>query len=387
MDRIRVLALQPYFGGSHSQFHNGWVQHSVHQWTTLTLPARHWKWRMRHSGIYFAEKIKQLQGEGQGWDVVLCTDMLNLAEFKGLADREISELPTVMYFHENQFVYPNRFGKERDRHFAFTNFISALAANEIWFNSRFNFDSLVAALTEQVKKWPDFQPTDEIASLESKMHVQPPGIDPPPIDLAEVKRRRESRVANGQPLHLIWAARWEHDKNPDDLLRCLLRLEELNVPFNLSVLGQSFRTVPPVFNEIKTRFENRIVRWGYQESRQEYWEALAEADIFISTAVHEFFGLSAAEAISTGLFPLLPNRVAYPELLGYAFKNSEINGHLFEGSPESLADCIVELDRDRSRLSTGDSNIEFLAQLIWSQRVKSLDSSLGQVVSGKRVDP
>ena len=42
---------------------------------------------------------------------------------------------------------------------------------------------------------------------------------------------------------------------------------------------------------------------------------LQSADIVISTADHEFYGISILEAVQAGAFPLLPNRLSYPELI------------------------------------------------------------------------
>jgi len=282
---LNVLALQPYFGGSHAQFHRGWLSHSDHRWTSLELPARHWKWRMRHSAIYFSQELHRLADQGQRWDVIFTTDMMNVAEFKGLLRSELREIPIVLYFHENQFVYPNRFGQERDRHFPFTNFISAIAADEIWFNSQFNLDSLVAELKKASKRWPDFRPTEAIDTLKLKSKIHPPGIESPPLDLATVQAAREDRAAQGEPVHIVWAARWEHDKNPDRLFEALTMLAEDGVEFRLSVVGQSFRTVPPVFEQIRTRFKDQIVRWGYQETRADYWDALAQADMQLTSSL------------------------------------------------------------------------------------------------------
>ena len=54
-----VLALNAYHGGSHQAFLNGWSGRSRHRFTTLTLPAYKWKWRMRHAAVAFAEQISR----------------------------------------------------------------------------------------------------------------------------------------------------------------------------------------------------------------------------------------------------------------------------------------------------------------------------------------
>ncbi|MDC0284843.1 DUF3524 domain-containing protein, partial [Mariniblastus sp.] len=348
---LRVLSLQPYYGGSHEQFQQGWEQYSRHRWTILTLPPRHWKWRMRHAAIYFAEEIKRRIGEGEQWDIVFCSDMLNLAEFRGLMPRQISGIPIVMFFHENQFAYPVREGYQRDEHLAFTNFTSALAADRIWFNSKYNFDSMVAGLTRRLKRWPDFQPRKAIESLADKLTIEPLGIEQPAVDLVPYQQAREQRVANGVPVHLVWAARWEHDKNADDLLLALRSLRERGVLFRLSLLGQSFQYSPRVFDEIQSEFQAEILRSGFQESRADYWQALAEADLFVSTAKHEFFGLAAAEGIAAGLIPLFPDRLAYPELLEHAMTREEAKDYLYDNNAEALADSIQQWSQTRNGIA------------------------------------
>jgi len=49
---VNILALEPFYGGSHRAFLDGWAAHSRHHWTVLGLSPRHWKWRMRHGAIY-----------------------------------------------------------------------------------------------------------------------------------------------------------------------------------------------------------------------------------------------------------------------------------------------------------------------------------------------
>ena len=40
------------------------------------------------------------------FDLIICSDMLNLPVFKSLCNKNILLSKTIMYFHENQFSYP-----------------------------------------------------------------------------------------------------------------------------------------------------------------------------------------------------------------------------------------------------------------------------------------
>ena len=346
-EAMRVLSLQPWYGGSHRQFADGWSSRSEHQWTTLGLPDRNWKWRMRHAAIEFARQIEQRSANGESWDVVFCTDMLNAAELRSLA-RPISDLPLIVYFHENQFAYPIRGKQNPDHHFLITNFVSALAADEIWFNSQFNLDSMINGLVEHSETWPDFDPQAEIESIREKARIVPPPISFPDRNIDELIADRQARVAAGEPLHLVWAARWEYDKNPDALLKCLELLDQQRVPFRLSVIGEQADYIPAAFDSIRKKFELQIENWGYQQSREAYWSVLESADILISTATHEFFGLSVAEAISIGAWPLLPHRLAYPELIGIENVSNRSDMFLYQANAKQLAAMIRKLDSDRN---------------------------------------
>jgi len=56
------------------------------------------------------------------------------------------------------------------------------------------------------------------------------------------------------------------------------------------------------------------VHFGYAENYEEYCMLLHQADIVVSTAVHEFYGIAVIEAVRAGCRPLLPKRLSYPEL-------------------------------------------------------------------------
>jgi len=302
---MKVLSLQPFFGGSHRNFNDGWIKHSQHQWTVLSLPDRNWKWRMRHAALEFARAVSNLQSQGQTWDAIVCTDMLDVATFKGIAN--VGQTPLTVYFHENQFAYPVKEASRTDLHFSFTNFTSMIAADQVCFNSQFNMDTTIDGAEQMLKRFPDYQPLDRLAEIREKSSIQYPGI--------EVSGDTPAALPVSTPIVITWAARWEHDKGPDQLESFLSALVQRSIDFRVNIVGQSYSHKPAAFERIQQSFADRIDAWGFQ-TRQRYLEILDATDVILSTADHEFFGLSVVEAITRGALPLLPNRLAYPEVIG-----------------------------------------------------------------------
>jgi len=366
---MKILALEPYHGGSHKAFLDGWLAHSRHAWVVLDLPPYKWKWRMRHSAITLANEVCGRVVDGQRWDVLFCSDMLNLAEFLGLVPESVRQLPCVAYFHENQLTYPVRHETERDYHFALTNITTALAATRVWFNSAFHHDSFLGAIRPFLQRMPDYQPFDVVDRIASKACIQPQGVHAFP---ARGPRRPG-------PMRLLWAARWEHDKDPDTFFEALTRLEKRNTEFRISVVGEQFRECPPVFAWAKDHFQHRIDRWGFQATRNDYEEALLEADVVVSTAQHEFFGVSVVEAIAAGAYPLLPHRLAYPEILDVT-QHRDVERFFYDGSAKRLADRLAELaDRiERYDLwqGTPDCAIQIVKRFSWPYLAPVLDDAM-----------
>ena len=86
---MNVLAIEPYFGGSHRAFLDGVMMASRHRWTPATLPARHWKWRMRSAPAALNQSVSEiLNREPVRPDVIVCSDMLDLPTWLGLATRD-----------------------------------------------------------------------------------------------------------------------------------------------------------------------------------------------------------------------------------------------------------------------------------------------------------
>ncbi len=374
-ESLKVLTLEPYYGGSHKAFLEGWMQFSRHKWTLLTLPPWKWKWRMRHSAITLADQTAELIKAGEQWDIIFCSDMLNLAEYLGLAPQDIQNLPSIVYFHENQLTYPVAHPQEFDFHYVITNLITALAATEVWFNSAYHQNIFLDELQGFLKRMPDFQPLKAVDDIRSKSIVRHPGIN-------ELPKRKERRPG---PMRIVWAARWEHDKNPKLFFDALRILKERDIEFRISVIGEQFRQVPDIFNTARQEFSAYIDHWGYQQVRQDYESTLLEADIFVSTADHEFFGISVIEGIAAGAFPLVPDKLAYPETLKRDNGNKDF---FFNGKVDQLAKRLVQLSESIQNNNLWNSDpgraIRIAERFFWKTKVPSLDDALYKVFDRKR---
>jgi glycosyltransferase involved in cell wall biosynthesis len=314
---LRILLLSPYHGGSHWAWAEGLRDHSAHAIDILGLPANFWKWRMHGGAITLARRW--LEGNLPPPDLLLATDMLDLTTFLALTRRRLGDTPAVLYMHENQLTYPlpedptigpmRRQLGERDYHYAFINVASMLAADRVYFNSDFHRTSFFAALPPYLSHNPDQREREVQPALEARSGVLPVGVDFARLDGPEAPDP-------GRPPLLVWNQRWEYDKDPEAFLRALLTLAEEGLDFEIALCGERFGADAPA--GLRDKLATRIIHDGYAEAAT-YRRLLRSATATVSTAHHEFFGISILEAIYAGAFPILPNRLSYPELLPTSF--------------------------------------------------------------------
>ena len=311
---MNVLALEPWFGGSHRRFLDGLVAHSAHEVRTVTMAARYWKWRMQGGAVTLADKAGAVLDSGWRPDLVLATDMVNLPAFLALTRDRLADVPVVLYLHENQLTYPLREGAERDYTYAAINYLSALAADRVVFNSAFHRDEFFGALPDLLRRFPDYTHVGALPGLRAKSEVLPLGLDLAGLDAARPGAEARRATEPGPPV-LLWNHRWEYDKDPEAFFRVVNRLDDAGVRFRLILAGQTFSEQPPAFEAGFRRYAERVLHYGYAESFADYAALLWRADVVASTSVHEFFGISMLEAIYCGCHPVLPNRLTYPELI------------------------------------------------------------------------
>jgi glycosyltransferase involved in cell wall biosynthesis len=96
-------------------------------------------------------------------------------------------------------------------------------------------------------------------------------------------------------------------------------MDRMGIDFQVALLGENYQARPKAFVAAKSRFGEKIVQYGFVESKDAYLAWLKRGAVVVSTANQENFGISVVEAIRHGCLPLLPDRLSYPEILPEEF--------------------------------------------------------------------
>lgn len=367
---MHILLIEPYFTGSHAAWAEGYKKHSSHQIEILSLSGHYWKWRMHGGAVTMAHKFMVSNNTP---DLVLATDMLDLTTFLALTRQRTAEVPCAIYFHENQLTYPwsptdRDIQKERDHHYGFINYSSALAADKVFFNSQFHRESFLTELPKFLKNFPDQHELASVETIRQKSSVLALGMDLSAFD------PYKDEVKGEKPL-ILWNHRWEYDKNPSDLFTVLCKLADKGLDFEVAILGENFSRQPSVFDQAKEKLGHRVVQFGFVRSFEDYARWLWRADVLPVTSNQDFFGGSAVEAMYCNTYPILPDRLGFPEHI----PADQQQKHLYD-----------EIDELENKLESALQNIEtirqhltgnFVRQYCWEELTPRYDKELGSVSS------
>jgi glycosyltransferase involved in cell wall biosynthesis len=252
---------------------------------------------------------------------------------------ELCSVPSVLYFHENQFAYPESDLQAYSLEPAVLNLYSAMAADRIVFNSRYNQASFLLGVSEFLNKMPDQVPPGIREQLLQKASV----IAVPLEEGCYTSSPKPDRLT------LVWNHRWEYDKGPQRLSDICKELVRRKLDFRLHLLGQNFRDHPAEITDlIRFLYDNgRLGRSGFIADTSEYRRILGESHIVLSTAIHEFQGLAILEAMAAGCIPVVPDRLAYPEFVPIEFRYvgeyPETSAHGYQLEIDSAVDKIIDL--------------------------------------------
>jgi glycosyltransferase involved in cell wall biosynthesis len=251
-----------------------------------------------------AGEVRQAVAEHGPPDMVLATSMLDLAGLLGLLRRELTGVPAALYLHENQITYPAVSRTKEQSFHGLVTWASLLAADRVAANSAFHRDELFTALPGLLRSFPDRRHDHLVDDVAAKTTVLPVGVD--------LERLSPVPPKEDGPLTILWNHRWDPDKGIGEFLDVLGDLADDGADFRVLLAGEPFVFQPDQHAAAVARLGDRVVSAGHLPD-DEYVAALHRADVVVSTALQEFFGVSVVEAMFAGAMPLLPDRLVYPE--------------------------------------------------------------------------
>jgi glycosyltransferase involved in cell wall biosynthesis len=377
-----ILALEPWYGGSHRNFLDGLVQNSAHQFESVTMAPRFWKWRMQGGAVTMARKVESLVTGGFRPDIIFASSMLNLPAFLALTRASLPNVPVVLFFHENQLTYPIPPTEQRDFTYSYINYLSCLAADHIVFNSRYHHDEFMEALPGLLRIFPDYTHLNSVAEIRKKSSVMHLGMDLQGHDRFDAEYPPPNWGPGVKPPIILWNQRWEYDKNPTAFFRLMNRLDDSGHPFRLILAGEHFEEQPKEFEKAFERYAERILHYGYAEDFEEYSRLLHRADIVVSTAIHEFFGIAILEAIYCGCHPLLPNRLSYPELVPESLHRPLLHAPILYEDEEGLFQTLSAILAGRERPLPMATLKSIPRHLDWRDHAPRFDAMFEEILEG-----
>ena len=198
-----------------------------------------------------------------------------------------------------------------------------------------------------------------------------------------IRDRNEDKLslANRQtkPPLIIWNHRWGYDKHCEPFVEAIEALEAKGLDFRLAITGENFGKIPEAFENFDERFKSKILQYGYVSERAVYESWLQNSAIAVSTALQENYGMSMVEAMIMGCAPLLPNRLAYPEILPEAFHDYFLYHHKYD-LVEKLATLVADFERCEPHL---DILAKEMKAFLWSNLAAAYDTALEELATGK----
>ena len=385
---MKILMVEPYFAGSHKAWIEGYARASRHSVGSLTLPGRHWKWRMHGGAVTLAREFTASLVAGDEMpDLIIASDMLDLTTFLALTRQHTHTVPVAVYFHENQFTYPWSPGDRdlkagRDTHYGFINISTALAADRVYFNSAFHMESFLTAAESYLAGLPAPKELAAVDVIRAKSVVLHLGLDLIAIDGAIGAAGGETE-RSGSPL-ILWNHRWEYDKNPEEFFKALYVLDERGRDFRVAILGENFKRSPAAFEEARERLGDKVVHYGFVEDLSSYSRWLRRADILPVTSIHDFFGASVVEAVYAGVWPILPRRLAYPEHFPEEVRARYFYDD-FDGLVKKLDDAVLSVHKIREETAEsaarGEGISAQMARYCWSKMAHVYDDEFKSLAS------
>ena len=299
---MKIFIASSYHSGSHRAWAEGYAAHSAHEVHLVTLPGSFWQWRLTGGFVELAAGIEEAANRLGRPDVILATSLVDVAGLRGMVSSRLGSVPTALYMHENQITYPAISRSRTERNYGLINWTSLIASDAVAFNSAFHRSALMEALPAFLNEFPDERQHRFLDAVEEKAIVLPVGCDLDGITLGD----------KDDPPLVLWNHRWDPDKDPSFFIRVARRVASAGVEFRIALTGERFVKQRPDHDESIAALGELVIVDDYLV-RDQYLDVLSRATVIMSTALQEFFGVSVVEGMAAGAFPILPDRLVYPE--------------------------------------------------------------------------
>ena len=305
---VRVLYIETYPAGSHGRILDLLTSCSRHSIAEVRLDRAHWKWLAIAAHHEVVDRISANEHHPPP-DVIVLSGPLNVAALVSLMPPAYRHVPRVVYMHESQWTYPSLDADPRP--YVVQHLDALRASDEVWFNSRFHLETFWSTATSTAVD-------HRVQALAKRLR---PLLEPrcrvvyPPVKL---DTRVQNQKPSGDAQRLLWNARWELDKRPEVFVALLDRLAKRGIEPQVLILGTGGRDTDEIRAALDSHADRALIP-GHLSGRADYERLLASADVVVSTAAHEFFGVAMLEAALAGATPVLPRELAYPETLPSAY--------------------------------------------------------------------
>jgi len=267
--------------------------------------------------------------------------------------------------HENQLTYIDG-SKPADHAYAAINWASMTAADVVVFNSEFHRRSWFTALRTWLGTFVDYPHDAVIDRVESESIVVPVGVD---------LERLATGCDHSDPSVILWNHRADADKAPQVFVAALLELDASRHDFRVAIAGERFVDSGDVFDPLVAALGDRVVFNGFADD-ETYRDLLCRAEIVVSTAKQEFFGVSLTEAVYSGAFPVVPHRLVFPERIPEEFHERCLY------RPDGLAPALAwALDNPQERSVVAQRLSDLMAVYDWGVVGSQLDSVLDEMAT------
>jgi glycosyltransferase involved in cell wall biosynthesis len=363
MKRLNIIYIEPQYKGSHKNALDGYVKRGAHRIMPLTYDGDEWEGTVVTGAADFAGRINTRRLYKKA-DLIFSTDLIDFEALCFLLKDQFRRLPKILMFLENQLAWPeDKSIYSNDSYLKGTNVRAALAADVCFFNSEYSLRSFL-------KELPLYAGRDQCRAIREKSSILPLGVDFEPF------RRFRPAKAAGAPI-VIFPHRFDPDKNPEEFLKALNVLAAEKIDFQVIITGvKEGKPIDRNIQALLRPINNRLIFIGYAEDREEMADLMCQADIFVSTSMQEYFGASTVEALYAGCYPILPNRLSYPEFIPERNRKD----HLYDGFDDLVNKLRFAL-LNPQRLKT----INFRSEAIkydWIKVKKQWDSAFEEIKAG-----